>query len=132
MFEILSICKGGGYQYCRTNPAHPKRNSKGLYPLHRVLMENKIGRLLTTEEHVHHKDENKWNDTIENLEILSVSEHALLHAKRKENLVCDCTYCGKEISLKPHLFRLRTNNSVNGICCSRKCSVSLQHKLKQL
>lgn len=67
LFEILSVCKGGGYRYCRTSPKHPKANSKGLYHLHRVLMENKLGRLLRDDEDVHHKDEDKSNDSIDKI-----------------------------------------------------------------
>jgi hypothetical protein len=81
MFEIVSICKGGHYRYCRTIPKHPKANAKGLYPLHRVLMENKLGRLLTSEEFVHHIDENKTNDSPDNLELMTRSAHAAHHAK---------------------------------------------------
>jgi hypothetical protein len=82
VFKILSICKGGGYQYCRTDPPHPKRNSKGLYPLHRVVAENKIGRLLESWEHAHHVDGDKFNNSEENLEVLTASEHGKHHKPR--------------------------------------------------
>jgi hypothetical protein len=79
LFRILSTCKGGGYRYCRTEPPHPKRNAKGLYPLHRVLAENKIGRLLRDDEDVHHRDGNKLNDDTENLEVVTHASHAAAH-----------------------------------------------------
>lgn len=83
MFEILGVCKGGGYHYCYTDPPHPNANSSGLYPLHRVLVENFIGRLLRSEEVVHHKDGNKNNNVLENLDVLSNSEHARLHHRER-------------------------------------------------
>ncbi len=49
--------------------------------LHRVLMEQEIGRKLNRKEHVHHIDENKLNNVISNLKILSISEHMSLHAE---------------------------------------------------
>lgn len=79
LFEITSICKGGGYRYCRTEPKHPKANTKGLYPLHRVRMENKLGRLLEPGEDVHHDDEDKTNDAPENLGVLDHGKHTSLH-----------------------------------------------------
>lgn len=121
MFEILSICNGGGYRYCRTNPPHPKRNKMGLYPLHRVLMENKIGRILEKWEVIHHKDEDKTNDDIENLELLSNSYHGKLHHPfiDKVRFICPC---GTEFYLRPNIARRRTKVAKNPLCCSHSCS----------
>lgn len=123
MFEILSICKGGGYKYCRTNPPHPKRNSKNLYPLHRVLVENKIGRLLTKDEEIHHIDGNKDNNEINNLEILTKREHARIHYQTKipSKIILICPFCKIEFSLKPHAFRLRSKRTKSRIFCSKLC-----------
>lgn len=46
----------------------------------RWIMEQHLGRKLLSSEHVHHKDENKANDDIDNLEVLSPQEHTKLHA----------------------------------------------------
>lgn len=121
MFTITSTCKGGGYSYCRTEPPHPNRNAKGLYPLHRVLMENKIGRLLERDEHVHHKDEDKTNDTIENLELLSASEHTKRHHPRiaLEEVHCPC---GAVFQLKPSVARARRKATRSTLHCSKECS----------
>ena len=53
------------------------------YELHRKIMEDYIGRKLNSNEIVHHKDGNKLNNDINNLEILTRSEHIKLH---KEDL----------------------------------------------
>lgn len=79
MFQILTTCKGGGYIYCRTDPPHPKQNAKGLYPLHRVIAENKIGRLLLPGEIAHHKDHNKHNNDEDNIEIMLNPDHSKHH-----------------------------------------------------
>ena len=76
--------------YCRTEPPHPRRSAKGLYPLHRVLMENKIGTSLGYNDLVHHKDGNKSNDSPENLELVSRSEHTRLHILRGDVLRNRC------------------------------------------
>ena len=47
---------------------------------HVVEMEKKIGRRIYSYECVHHKDENKKNNQISNLELMTRSDHARLHA----------------------------------------------------
>lgn len=46
---------------------------------HRHVMENHLGRELRADEHVHHKDGNKKNNDISNLEVLAMVEHMRLH-----------------------------------------------------
>jgi hypothetical protein len=52
-------------------------------PYHRYLIEQKIGRELEGNEVVHHINEDKTDDRIENLELLSNSEHRSLHMKER-------------------------------------------------
>ncbi len=120
MFQILSICKGGGYEYCRTSPLHPNANKNGLYPLHRVVAENKIGRLLKGDEEVHHINKDKFDNSPENLEVLSKAEHAARHRIVDDiNLFCEC---GKYFNLKPYQYRLRLKRNKSGkVFCSRSC-----------
>ena len=47
--------------------------------LHRHLMEQKVGRKLRFNEVVHHKDGNKLNNDIDNLEVISRSRHSRMH-----------------------------------------------------
>ena len=48
---------------------------------HRYIMEQHIGRKLSRSEVVHHKNGDKRDNRIENLEIMSLSEHAKNHQK---------------------------------------------------
>jgi hypothetical protein len=124
MFKIISTCKGGGYMYCRTIPTHPKANSKGLYPLHRVLMENKLGRLLKKGEDVHHADEDKNNNDPDNLEVLTKSEHGKEHKKTLPLVKCVCPNpnCKKKFKITGYALRLRKKRNKTGkVFCSRKC-----------
>jgi hypothetical protein len=121
-FQILSICKGGGYTYCRTNPPHPKANQAGLYPLHRVVCENKLGRFLHKGEVVHHIDENKQNNHPDNLTAMTNAEHSFHHQKVKAAVQCICPVCKASFSLKPAAYRLRINRNLSKqLACSRSC-----------
>lgn len=50
---------------------------------HRLLMEQHLGRKLYEWEDVHHKDENKLNNSLDNLEVMPRGEHMSYHAKKK-------------------------------------------------
>lgn len=120
-YTILSTCKGGGYLYCRTSPPHPRANAKGLYPLHRVILENKLGRHLGAHEQVHHIDEDKSNNSPENLVALTAADHRRAH-KKVPRLVC-CSFCGAEFGVLPGVERRRRKESkFGGLYCSRTCS----------
>ena len=48
---------------------------------HIVVAEKKIGRCLFKNECVHHKNGNKSDNRIENIEVLTVSDHSKLHSR---------------------------------------------------
>jgi hypothetical protein len=62
-----------GYEYFTDN------ENKFKY-VHRSKIEELLGRKLKTNEVVHHKDEIKKNNDIENLELMTISKHSKLHA----------------------------------------------------
>lgn len=53
---------------------------------HRHVVEQLLGRKLNRNEVVHHKDENKRNNSIDNLVVMSLAEHTRHH--QKENWEC--------------------------------------------
>lgn len=63
-------------------PNHPAADRGGYVLEHRALMENHLGRLLSYDEVVHHKNGDKKDNRIENLVVLTRSEHINLHRKQ--------------------------------------------------
>ncbi len=89
LFKILETVKGtgNGYLYCVTDPIHPnaevrKDRKKRYIYLHRVVMENSLGRLIKPEEQVDHKDGNKANNAPSNLILRELGPHQKSHAER--------------------------------------------------
>lgn len=56
-------------------PGHPHASRSGRVLEHRVIVEKQIGRYLTREETINHIDHDRANNAVENLEILSPSDH---------------------------------------------------------
>lgn len=63
-----------GYIYVY-KPEHPAANSGGYIAKHRLIMESTLGRLLKPFELVHHRNQIKDDNSIENLEIVMRKLH---------------------------------------------------------
>lgn len=91
--EIKLTAYNKGY-ICFYDKEHPLSTTDGRVFYHRHVASIKIGRWLTTKEIVHHIDENKLNNSPDNLQILSNAEHTRLHItgsiedKKLKHLIC--------------------------------------------
>lgn len=65
-------------------PTHPHQN-RGYVYLHRCVMEVCMGRHIEPSEVVHHIDEDKLHNDIENLFLCSAEEHVAIHNRGRHN-----------------------------------------------
>ena len=100
------------------------------YP--RYLMSVKLGRFLTDQEEVDHIDDNKTNDDINNLQILTPEQnrekqrlHYINNVQQKFDLACP--YCGKDFTLSEREMKMKIdyfykNNGSGLTFCSSSCN----------
>ncbi|KKM00816.1 hypothetical protein LCGC14_1800690 [marine sediment metagenome] len=94
--------------------------NRGIYE-HRYVMEKLLGRKLSGNEHVHHKDGNKGNNHPSNLQVLSVQEHRRLHRQ---------TQCKVGHVLKDSNVYVRPDNGKRNclLCIRRRARGNRKHK----
>ena len=97
---------GGKMKYLNT-----KRNGRSI-AVHRVVAEDIVGRILRKDEVVHHKDGDRRNNDISNLQVMTHQEHVdLRHRIYTEKA---CLYCGRTFMPKSKT--------------SKYCSIKCVHK----
>lgn len=89
---------------------------------HREVMEAHLGRALRSNEHVHHKDGNRSNNELSNLEVLSPSEHAKRHACGPEYVDLTCIRCDREFTRLARYERGNRKQGKRGPYCGKRCS----------
>lgn len=111
---MARVIGGDGY-YMVTPPLGYKGktyvNGRYVYE-HRLLMEQKLGRVLEKGEIVDHINGNKFDNDLSNLQVLSIAAHGAKTAEQLgkcgwQNPNCECSNCGKEFHIRP--WKLKNN-----------------------
>ncbi len=90
----------------------------------RYRMSVALGRRLKKWEHVDHKDEDKTNDALKNLQILTQAQNNMksvkARGKQKKFIRLSCIVCGIEFDreLRNHLSNSKAGNLP---CCGKQC-----------
>ena len=90
---------------------------------HRVVMENFLKRKLKKTEIIHHKNENKLDNRLKNLEILNRGSHMKYHMnERYKHLYIPCDHCGT-------IFKCSSwrKKQYKNVYCSLKCLNEEKH-----
>jgi len=130
-WKIKKLISKGDYIYTKI-PNHPKSTKHGYILEHRIIMENHLGRILTASEIIHHKNGNKKDNRIENLELTNKSKHARNHMREHglKMVELKCPFCNKVFNRQHNLTHLGRGNAI-ATYCSRSCNGKMSRQ-KQL
>lgn len=87
--------------------------------LHRKIWEDFHGKKVPKGYVVHHKDHNKLNNKIENLELMSRSEHQRHHVMAHERVEKKCNSCRQE-------YKTKVIYQSHSLFCSKKCKAKFR------
>lgn len=131
MWNIKKIISKGDYMYGLV-PEHPNATKNGYVLLHRLIVENHLGRILNTDEIVHHKNHNKKDNRIENLEVMNKLDHTRMHGleQGKTVVLLKCPQCSKVFEIPKNKSFLVKKNKLNCTCCSPTCRGKLSSSIQ--
>jgi len=103
-----------GYRYI-FKPSHPNSDCDGNVAEHTLIITEYLGRPLKKGEHTHHKNGNKLDNRIENLQLHTPSTHMKEHREEVRKAIKDsnriCGICKSNKTLVARHIDRRNNNT---------------------
>lgn len=92
----------------------------------RAVMEISLGRRLLSDEHVDHINRDHTNDSLNNLQVLSITEHREKSGRENSELtskrvVVTCPGCNGAFLVQRHVLATAEDKG-RSPCCSRQCA----------
>ena len=112
----------------RKHIVHYENGTRRTQSYPRYLMEQHLGRELRPEEHVDHINNDKTDNRIENLQLLTLAANNRKSAIPARTYIFLCPVCGKEAEI-PYR-RYKANQIIQdkaGPYCSRSCAGKVHH-----
>lgn len=123
--------KGKGRMYVTLKPSNAKERknkSNKIMTYARYLMSTSIGRELTNTEEVDHIDNDKTNDVLSNLQILTPEENNIKQGLLKGHrmLILKCPYCGIMFEAEKRKSHVVPSVHRDFTACSQYCSLKFK------
>jgi len=120
LWKIKKVISKDDYNYCLIGEKHPSCKSTNYVLEHRIIMENYLGRILNSNEVVHHIDHIKKHNDISNLQVMTRKEHSRLHGKTGRKWVkLKCPECKKLFHREERQSFISKHTEYT--CCSKQC-----------
>ncbi len=128
-WKIEKIVSKGDYNYAVVRE-HPNASKHGYVLEHRIVVENRLNRLLGPDEVVHHVNGKKKDNRDENLEVLLLSEHTREHTRTRGRkwVTLKCPTCFTIFDRPKNQSFLNKNTQYT--CCSMRCRGLLTSKIQ--
>ncbi len=120
--------KNGPYILVIAPEEYPGKKYRGRYIYeHHLVWWNNTGKTIEEDEVVHHKNEDKHDNSFGNLEKIPESEHKSIHAMEPAMMTCQCGWCEEDFTGRARELKQRLKKTQSGrIFCGRSCQVKFQ------
>lgn len=125
--------KNGDYILVIAPDDYPGKRYRGRYCYeHYLVYWRTHGVLPKPNETIHHKNENKHDNSPDNLELRTRGNHTAMHGRERGITMVElrCPTCGKLFTRQKRQTHFATSRSNRTFCC-RKCAGKFNHLPKQ-
>jgi hypothetical protein len=122
--------RNGEYNLCIAPDDYPGRRYRGRYAYeHHVQWWKHTGQLVPEDCVIHHKNEDKRDNRVENLELTTRAEHTSSHRPVAEQVTLTCSWCGVAFADRASNVRCKVRAGQTVFFCGRSHQVRHQQKL---